>query len=379
MSRSLLRRRLLLAVASFLFALLLAEVGFRVKAWNDDRSTLAEMLAFYDKVKLEPGQPVVPEGSVRPSANDSIVYELRPSMDDVIIPAQGVRLSTNSHGFRSPEIPVAKPEGTVRLVGIGDSVLFGWKLPQDQDCLAQLTGLLRSRHPERAWEHVNTAVFGYNTVMEVETLRAKGLAFSPDVVLLSIVGNDTELPNFIRETHDYFTWKKSFLWTFVGERLGWIEAPPPDMRKAPRYLAAAPRAETTEETKGFPPGYQSDPSRVPARYRHLVGWAALEGALDDLAAMAKSYGFDVVVVSFQDGWPAEARILRAAEARGFATVSVRPLLQAYMEKHGIEEFHTSPLVVAKWDPHPSAIANGIAAQALYECLKARGILARLLR
>ena len=57
-------------------------------------------------------------------------------------------------------------------------------------------------------------------------MRAKALEFKPDLVLLSVVGNDTELPNFIRKKHDYFTWKKSFLATFVGERFGWIDTPP---------------------------------------------------------------------------------------------------------------------------------------------------------
>ena len=53
--------------------------------------------------------------------------------------------------------------------------------------LLQLVALLRERHPERRWDWVNTGVPGYNTAMQVATLRERALVFEPDLVLLSLV------------------------------------------------------------------------------------------------------------------------------------------------------------------------------------------------
>jgi hypothetical protein len=38
--------------------------------------------------------------------------------------------------------------------------------------------------PNERWEVLNMAVPGYNTAMEVETLKARGLAYEPDVVVV---------------------------------------------------------------------------------------------------------------------------------------------------------------------------------------------------
>ena len=54
--------------------------------------------------------------------------------------------------------------------------------------------LLNAAYPQKTWEIINTGVPGYNTVMEVATMRAKGLALEPDIVILNVVTNDLNLP-----------------------------------------------------------------------------------------------------------------------------------------------------------------------------------------
>lgn len=103
---------------------------------------------------------------------------------------QGVDVVINSHGLRSPETPLTKPAGTHRLLVLGDSAVFGWGAPQDSIFPARL---------ERALDRADTpvdviaaGVGSWNTRTEYEWLRARGMAFEPDVVVLLIVGNDAD-------------------------------------------------------------------------------------------------------------------------------------------------------------------------------------------
>src|SRR5262249_19155124 len=147
--------------------------------------------------------------------------------------------------------------GTVRILGLGDSVMFGWGVAEEDSCLRQLERLLRERQPAVRWEVVVTAVPGYNTVMEVATLVDLGLALQPALVLLDIVGNDTELPTFVPREPDCWSLSTSFLANYLFSLLRGRETP------LFRPLTLAP------ETS--PGRFESDPARVPEQFRGLVG------------------------------------------------------------------------------------------------------------
>jgi hypothetical protein len=66
---------------------------------------------------------------LRPVANERIGYALRPGFDAYVTMAQErSRLTVNEHGFRGPSTTLDKPAGTIRIVGIGDSVMMGFGL-----------------------------------------------------------------------------------------------------------------------------------------------------------------------------------------------------------------------------------------------------------
>ena len=73
---------------------------------------------------------------------------------------------TSSQGFRDREYAAAKASGSYRVLGVGDSLMFGWGVDEGRDYLSVLERRLEREHPERSWEVINTAVPGYNTVME---------------------------------------------------------------------------------------------------------------------------------------------------------------------------------------------------------------------
>ena len=175
----------------------------------------------------------------------------------------------------------------MRLVGLGDSVMFGWGVDDGLDYLSVLERRLNEREPKTAWEVVNTAVPGYNTVMEVETLKRRGLAYAPDIVILGYCVNDLSLPQFVEAEPDVFSLRRSFLGDFVRERL------------------ARPGSATRRgggEAAGDDP-FADEARPVPDRYRDMVGLVAFSRAATELQALGQEHGFDVVVLFF---WSAPA-------------------------------------------------------------------------
>jgi len=79
---------------------------------------------------------------------------------------------------------VKKSINTVRIVTLGDSHMFGWGVAEKEMYTNVLENMLNSKFPEKKWEIINTAVPGYNTYMEVETLKRKAIMYSPDIVIM---------------------------------------------------------------------------------------------------------------------------------------------------------------------------------------------------
>lgn len=105
---------------------------------------------------------------------------------------------TNSYGYRSPQIPVEKPAGALRIVVVGDSISFGHGVDQEQAYPALLEAALRERL-HRPVDVVNTAVPGNSPYQEyVDLVRA--MKFRPDAVIYQFTLNDVVEPFWGRRT-----------------------------------------------------------------------------------------------------------------------------------------------------------------------------------
>lgn len=315
-----------------------------MKAWTEDEERLGSALARVE-APTGRGQHVTLRQLVRLSPNPRIIYELRPGLDVMFL---GERVVTGPDGIRAPAPALDKPAGAVRIVGVGDSVMFGWGVPYELSYLPALAARLGTASPERPWEVVNLAVPGYNTVMEVETLRAKGLRWKPDVVILGYVWNDLDLPYFLRDRVDFLSLRESFLVETLGHAARTLRG---------RSPAAAPPDALVEGLN----------MRVPAVYRSLVGAGAFEGAMNELAALGRAHGF-TVVVHVDSRLPAPLAAI--CRAHGFVVVEQAPALEAYMLRHGIAKLAGSALTLSAQDPHPSALGHGQIADALVEPVRA---------
>lgn len=125
----------------------------------------------------------------RVSDDPRIGHEHRPNSTAYLM---GADVSISSLGLRSPEFDRVKSSDTLRILMLGDSILFGWGVASDNTISRQLEDQLRVRFPGRRIEVINAGVGNYNTDMAVSYFLAKGKDLAPDIVVLNYFINDTE-------------------------------------------------------------------------------------------------------------------------------------------------------------------------------------------
>jgi hypothetical protein len=107
-------------------------------------------------------------------------WDLRRNM--ALCPPTGC-ITVNADGQRGPRVPRARTAGVERVLLLGDSVAFGLEVGDAETLAARL------QSPSR--EVVNLSVPGFGTDQELLKLEREGMAFQPDVVLLSFcLAND---------------------------------------------------------------------------------------------------------------------------------------------------------------------------------------------
>jgi lysophospholipase L1-like esterase len=102
----------------------------------------------------------------------------------------GKAVRKNAEGFRDRDFAVPKPDGTYRILVLGDSFTWGIGLDVEETLPKQLERRLRRERPDL--EVINASIPGQNTTHELATLREKGLRYEPDMVVLAYCLNDIE-------------------------------------------------------------------------------------------------------------------------------------------------------------------------------------------
>ncbi|MBM4267311.1 MAG: hypothetical protein FJ144_12000 [Deltaproteobacteria bacterium] len=117
--------------------------------------------------------------------DEDLPYLLRPGVDTI---ARGVHVTINEHGMRGPPLEPAPP-GTARILVLGDSVAFGYRLEWDATLTQRLAAELEQRTGE-PHQVLNGGVEGYNTENQLAWLRRFGLPLDPDAIVVALNLND---------------------------------------------------------------------------------------------------------------------------------------------------------------------------------------------
>lgn len=134
-----------------------------------------------------------------------LLWRLKPNLNKVVW--DFTILSTNAQHFRS-DYPVSKKDpGVFRIVCLGDSVTFGYRVPpvwpekpSDYDPAwlpypALLEKQLRAANPSRRIEVITMAVPGYSSHQGLAWLRRDIDWLQPDLLTVSFGWNDVSLSN----------------------------------------------------------------------------------------------------------------------------------------------------------------------------------------
>jgi hypothetical protein len=239
--------------------------------------------------------------------------------------------------------------------------MFGQGVGDDESYLALLSQSLNQSAPEGYhWEIINTAVPGYNTVMEVATFREKGLRYTPDLVIVGYIGNDLNLPNFLHREDHYFSLRRSFVAEFVLVRLRRLKLTSPS-----GLVAASPDV--------IDDAFEAEDSRVLPQYRGLVGLEAYRTAMAELKALSLTHGFDALVFANN---PAD-NVRNVLRDLALPLLDTKDGIATYMSEHGLSEYGGPPLMLSKRDAHPSALGHAVRSQILYSYLHDSGLLSRI--
>jgi len=364
-----------MVLASVVAALVVAEMMIRIgHSLREDRRPLDVQLRSA-RAQAESSMQNLRLGEiVQPSRYAAIVYELRPNVRGRFM---GQPLLINARGLRDYEYSTRKERGTFRIVGVGDSSLFGWGVRLEDSGLKVLERRLNERFRPQKFEVIDFAVPGYNTAMEAETFVRKCLDYAPDLVLLNFNTNDYDVPEFMRRQTDLSTLRRSYLFDLAYSVYAGIMG-------VDQQLAVFD--DNYRAPKGYPAARLDEDPAMPDEYRYMVGAKGVVRAPEKLTAAARERGIPLVafdVKAYPGLDPKYVRdelrdgqrelLERESQRLGFHFLNTYASFMDYLKQHPDVNSRTV-FAVSAADGHPNALAHSVNAQALFDYLVAHQLL-----
>lgn len=283
---------------------------------------------------------------IRPSPYWKIVYELKPGLDVTFL---GKGLKTNSGGWREKEF--TQKQESFRIVGIGDSYMFGYGVDQEYRYMDVLEKKLGQKY-NKTVQTFSLAVPGYNFVMEKEALDRYGMGLEPDIVIYEFVNNDFCLPNFIAPVRDFWS-RESYILLYLEKLSG----------RGYDFMNTDDRGSLYEQI------CESDDA--PGPYGELAGKDNFEAALSsfqDLKNITTPVMF-VAIPSINDHEMTAWLDSLPAKFPGITFI----YLEASTKYLNNDSFYDSDLVIGPGNYHYSEKGNRLVAEWLVEELDRRGL------
>jgi hypothetical protein len=111
------------------------------------------------------------------------------------------KIHINSLGFRSPEIPVLKPPGTVRLAFLGSSTTYDVYVDNASTWPHLVTQAIQVAYPSCRVDYINAGVPGFSSPHMLTYYRAYVSKLEPDIVVWLPTDTSVALSNLARRKH----------------------------------------------------------------------------------------------------------------------------------------------------------------------------------
>jgi hypothetical protein len=187
--------KVLTAVIATLLALVVAEIASR-------HLYHVEMAHFVDS-SGKPADMLVDDPELE--------YRMKPDFRGRQVGSEfQVSISTNSSGFRDNKEFFKEKGEAYRILGLGDSITFGWGVEGDQTYLSRLGAVLESELGRKV-ETFNLGVWGYGTIQEVKVFQ-QFRDYKPDLVILEFFARNVyveEAGNDLVDNYNFDQWYRT--------------------------------------------------------------------------------------------------------------------------------------------------------------------------
>jgi len=141
------------------------------------------------ELSLRPFAPVAERLTTIYVKDETLGWKLRPNAQGFDVDG-GALVKINGKGLRGPELDYVKPPGVIRILYLGDSVTFGYRLADVEQTFPYLCESELERRLGSEIQTINSGVGGYSPWQEYAYLASEGIKYGPDLIVVAFVLND---------------------------------------------------------------------------------------------------------------------------------------------------------------------------------------------
>ncbi len=116
--------------------------------------------------------------------------------------------TSNTLGFRGPEIELPKPASRFRIVCLGGSTTYSDLVNDDETYPVHLERILEQRRPGQDIEVINAGVPSYTSAESLANFMFRCIDLEPDVIVLYQAANDLRTRGYANYDSAYFHYRK---------------------------------------------------------------------------------------------------------------------------------------------------------------------------
>ncbi len=316
----------------------------------------------------------------RPTTIPGLKYELVPSYRGVY---KGIEYRTNEYGFRGPEIAMAKPKGEFRILFLGDSIVQGGLVNEDQAVGARLQTLWQAQAGHEKTLVINGGVSSYDANDYLALYKNKGYKFDPDFVVVGLFLNDNfryiAREKFAAVAHAPHWWERSVLLRTIVNTASEPQArsfDPPTVENhqlMSQIAQAIPEPSSVEALVKFfqQHNYPLDPitnESLPFVF-DMNAWAQVRAPVSELAELVRAHHarllFIILPVEFQlvEGYSypqPQQFVMEMCSSLGIDVIDAAPILRKLQADSGRSVYHQRGDMI-----HFDASAHAAIAQAAF--------------